>query len=189
MYIMISLSLFSQFNENYLTEKEFLDGFATHYKTGKKMPKDLLDKFLRARQYGAAYACMRQLGFGYLDMAYHTIEEPLRASMDVEAFEKRAQDPVRVFDAVEGSVISPSFGHIFSGGYAAGYYGYKWAEVLDADAFAAFKEHGIFDKTTADKFKKMLQSGGTVDPMELYKEFRGKEPTVDALLIRGGISK
>lgn len=183
------VELFSQFNENYLTEKEFLDGFATHYKTGKKMPKDLLDKFLRARQYGAAYACMRQLGFGYLDMAYHTIEEPLRASMDVEAFEKRAQDPVRVFDAVEGSVISPSFGHIFSGGYAAGYYGYKWAEVLDADAFAAFKEHGIFDKTTADKFKKMLQSGGTVDPMELYKEFRGKEPTVDALLIRDGISK
>lgn len=183
------VELFSQFNENYLTEKEFLDGFATHYKTGKKMPKDLLDKFLRARQYGAAYACMRQLGFGYLDMAYHTIEEPLRASMDGEAFEKRAQDPVRVFDAVEGSVISPSFGHIFSGGYAAGYYGYKWAEVLDADAFAAFKEHGIFDKTTADKFKKMLQSGGTVDPMDLYKEFRGKEPTVDALLIRDGISK
>ncbi len=183
------VELFSQFNENYLTEKEFLDGFATHYKTGKKMPKDLLDKFLRARQYGAAYACMRQLGFGYLDMAYHTIEEPLRASMDGEAFEKRAQDPVRVFDAVEGSVISPSFGHIFSGGYAAGYYGYKWAEVLDVDAFAAFKEHGIFDKTTADKFKKMLQSGGTVDPMDLYKEFRGKEPTVDALLIRDGISK
>lgn len=181
------VELFSQFNENYLTEKEFLDGFAKHYKTGKKMPKDLIEKFVRAQQYGAAYACMRQLGFGYLDMAYHTIEEPLRASGDVALFEEKAQDPVRVFGVVEDCLTSPSFGHIFSGGYAAGYYGYKWAEVLDADAFAAFKENGIFDRKTADKFKKMLQSGGTVDPMKLYKEFRGKEPTVDALLHRDGI--
>ncbi|MDE6336716.1 MAG: hypothetical protein K2L34_09105, partial [Muribaculaceae bacterium] len=102
-------------------------------------------------------------------------------------FEEKAQDPVRVFDVVEGCLTSPSFGHIFSGGYAAGYYGYKWAELLDADAFAAFQENGIFDKKTADKFKKMLQSGGTIDPMELYIEFRGKEPTVDALLHRDGI--
>lgn len=181
------VELFSQFNENYLTEKEFLDGFAKHYKTGKKMPKELLEKFLRSQQYAAAYACMRQLGFGYLDMAYHTIEEPLRASGDISVFEEKAQDPVRVFDVVEGCLTSPSFGHIFSGGYAAGYYGYKWAEVLDADAFAAFKENGVFDKKTAAKFKKMLQSGGTVDPMTLYKEFRGKEPTVDALLHRDGI--
>ena len=181
------VELFSQFNENFLTEQEFLDSFARHYKTGKKIPKELLDKFIRAGQYGAAYACMRQLGFGYLDMAYHTIEEPLRASADIAVFEKEAQDPVRIFDVVEGTLTSPSFGHIFSGGYAAGYYGYKWAEVLDADAFAAFQENGIFDKKTAAKFKKMLQSGGTVDPMELYKEFRGKEPTVDALLHRDGI--
>ena len=181
------VELFSQFNENYLTEQEFLDSFAKHYKTGKKMPKELIEKFIRAQQFGAAYACMRQLGFGYLDMAYHTIEEPLRASADIALFEEKAQDPVRVFDVVEGCLTSPSFGHIFSGGYAAGYYGYKWAEVLDADAFAAFKENGIFDKSTANRFKKMLQSGGTVDPMELYKEFRGKEPTTDALLHRDGI--
>ena len=183
------VELFSQFNENYLTEKEFLDSFAKHYKTGKKMPEELIEKFVRSNQFGAAYACMRQLGFGYLDMAYHTIKEPLRASADIEAFEEKAQDPVRTFDVVEGCLLSPAFGHIFSGGYAAGYYGYKWAEVLDADAFAAFQENGIFDNNTAGKFKKMLQSGGTVDPLELYKEFRGKEPSVDALLRRDGIRK
>ena len=181
------VELFSQFNENFLTEKEYLDSFAKHYKTGKKMPQNLIDKFVRASQYGAAYACMRQLGFGYLDMAYHTIEEPLRASQDIFAFEKNAQDPVRCFEAVEGCMTSPAFGHIFSGGYAAGYYGYKWSEALDADAFAAFKENGLFDKKTANKFRKMLQSGNTEDPMKLYIEFRGKEPTVDALMKRDGI--
>ena len=181
------VELFSQFNENYLTEKEFLDSFARHYQTGERMPVDLIERFIHAKQFGAAYACMRQLGFGYLDMAYHTITSPLRASQDIAGFEKKAQDPVRVFDAVEGTLTSPSFGHIFSGGYAAGYYGYKWSEVLDADAFAAFKEHGVFDKETAARFKKMLQSGGTVDPMQLYKEFRGKEPSIDALLQRDGI--
>ena len=181
------VELFSQFNENYLTQKKFLDGFARHYKTGKPMPQELVDKFVRASQFGAAYACMRQLGFGFLDMAYYTIKDPLRASADIEIFEKNAQDPVRVFDAVEGCLTSPSFGHIFSGGYAAGYYGYKWAEMLDADAFAAFRKAGIFDKTTASKFRKMLRSGGTVDPMELYIEFRGQEPSVDALLERDGI--
>lgn len=181
------VELFSQFNENFMTEKEFLDSFARHYKTGKKMPEELIEKFVTANRFGAAYACMRQLGFGYLDMAYHTIKEPIRASADIEAFEEKAQDPVRIFDVVEGCVTSPSFGHIFSGGYAAGYYGYKWAELLDADAFAAFQENGIFDAATAAKFKKMLQSGGTVDPHDLYLEFRGKEPTVDALLRRDGI--
>lgn len=181
------VELFSQFNENYLTQQKFLDSFARHYKTGKKMPKELLEKFLKAQQYGAAYACMRQLGFGFLDMSFHTIEEPLRASANIEVFEKNAQDPVRIFDVVEGTMTAPSFGHIFSGGYAAGYYGYKWSEVLDADAFAAFKEKGIFDKATAAKFKKMLQSGGTVDPMTLYIEFRGKQPTIDALLERDGV--
>ena len=158
------VELFSQFNENFLPEQDFLDGFARHYKTGKKMPKELLDKFVRSQQFGAAYACMRQLGFGYLDMAYHTIKTPLRASADIEAFEAKAQDPVRMFEAVEGTMTSPSFGHVFSGGYAAGYYGYKWSEALDADAFAAFKKKGIFDKETAKKFQKMLQSGGTVAP-------------------------
>lgn len=183
------VELFSQFNENYLTEKEYLDSFAKHYKTGKKMPKELIDKFVKASQFGAAYACMRQLGFGYLDMAFHTIDTPLRASADLEVFEKNAQDPVRCFEAVEGCMSAPAFGHIFSGGYAAGYYGYKWAEALDADAFAAFKETGIFNQKTADKFHKMLQSGDTVDPMDLYVEFRGKKPTVDALMVRDGIKK
>lgn len=181
------VELFSQFNENYLTRKEYLDGFARHYKTGKKIPADLLDRFVKSAQFGAAYSTMRQLGFGYLDMAYHTITEPLRASADIEQFEANAQKPVRIFEPVEGSVISSSFGHIFSGGYAAGYYGYKWSEELDADAFAAFKENGIFDQKTASKFLKMLQSGDTKDAMELYVEFRGKKPTVDALLERDGI--
>lgn len=183
------VELFSQFNENYLTQKEYLDGFAKHYKTGKKMPQSLLDKFVRSSQFGAAYACYRQLGFGYLDMAYHMIESPLRASADLSEFEKNAQAPVRCFDVVDGTLTSPAFGHIFSGGYASGYYGYKWAEALDADAFAAFKETGIFNKKTAEKYLKMLQSGDTVDPMELYIEFRGKKPGVEALMERDGIKK
>lgn len=183
------VELFSQFNENYLTEQKFLDTFAKHYKTGKKMPKELVEKFVAASQYGAAYACMRQLGFGYLDMGYHMIEKPIRASQDVAQLEGKFTEPVKIFDQVEGCLSSPQFGHIFSGGYAAGYYGYKWAEQLDADAFAAFQENGIFDRKTADKFHKMLESGGTVDPMELYIEFRGKKPTVDALLKRDGIIK
>ena len=181
------VELFSQFNENFLSEKEFLDGFARHYKTGEKMPEELIEKFVSSNQFGAAYACMRQLGFGFLDMAYHSVTQPIGDEVSVEAFEKNAQDPVRIFDVVEGTVTSPSFGHIFSGGYAAGYYGYKWAEVLDADAFEAFKEEGIFNPEPAKRFKKMLQSGGTVDPSELYREFRGKDATVDALLHRDGI--
>lgn len=181
------VELFSQFNENFLTQKKYLDGFARHYKTGKKMPQDLIDRFVKAARFGAAYSTMRQLGFGYLDMAYHTIEEPLRASADISAFEEKALGPVEIFPMVEGCLISPAFTHVFSGGYAAGYYGYKWSELLDADAFAAFLENGIFDKKTARKFRKMLQAGDTRDPMELYVEFRGKQPTVDALLKRDGI--
>lgn len=181
------VELFSQFNENYLTEKAFLDSFAKHYKTGKKMPKELVDKFIKASQFGAAYACMRQLNFGFLDMAYHSVDTPIRATADLTAFEDKAIEPVKIFDRVEGCMISPTFSHVFSGGYAAGYYGYKWSELLDADAFAAFQENGIFDRKTADKFLHMLQAGGTADPMELYVGFRGKKPTVDALLKRDGI--
>lgn len=181
------VELFSQFNENYLTEKQFLDGFARHYKTGKKMPKDLLDKFIRSSQFGAARDCVRQLNFGFTDMAYHTIEEPLRASADIEVFENAAIEPVRIFAPVEGTYFSPTFAHIFSGGYAAGYYGYKWSEQLDADAFSLFKKNGIFDRKTADKFLHMLQAGGTEDPMELYVNFRGQKPTVNAMLERDGI--
>ena len=184
------VELFSQFNENYLTQKKFLDSFAVHYKTGKKMPKALIDKFIKASQYAAAYACLRQLSFANLDMAYHSINEPLRASQDVEVFEAEAIEPVKVFDAPKGTMVSPSFGHIFSGGYAAGYYGYKWAEELDADAFSAFLEAGnIYDKKTAAKFLKMLQAGNTVDPAVLYEEFRGRPATIDAMLIRDGIKK
>ncbi|MCM1004800.1 MAG: M3 family metallopeptidase [Prevotella sp.] len=184
------VELFSQFNENYLTQKKFLDTFAVHYKTGKKMPKSLIDKFIKASQYGAAYSCMRQLSFGNLDMAYHSITEPLRASQDIEEFEADAIEPVKVFDSPKGTLLSPAFGHIFSGGYASGYYGYKWAEELDADAFAAFLEAGnIYDKKTAAKFLKMLQAGNTVDPEVLYEEFRGRPATVDAMLVRDGIKK
>ncbi|MBD5231972.1 MAG: M3 family metallopeptidase [Bacteroidales bacterium] len=184
------VELFSQFNENYLTQQKFLDSFARHYKTGKKMPKALVDKFIKSSQYGAAYSAMRQLNFGNLDMAYHTITSPMRASSDIAEFEVEAIAPVKIFDAPAGTLISPSFGHIFSGGYASGYYGYKWAEELDADAFAAFQETGnIYDPKTAAKFLKMLQSGNTVDPEVLYEEFRGRPATVDAMLKRDGIKK
>ena len=177
----------SQFNENYLTEKEFLDGFAKHYQTGEPIPAELVDRLVKSSQYGAAYACLRQLGFGYLDMGWHTITEPVD---DPVAFENSAIESVAIFPAVEGTMISPQFSHIFSGGYASGYYSYKWAEVLDADAFAHFKEHGIFDKATADSFREnVLSRGGTENPAILYKRFRGQDPTIDALLKRDGIRK
>ena len=145
------------------------------------------DRFVKAAQFAAAYSTMRQLGFGYLDMAYHTIEEPLRASADIAAFEEKALAPVEIFPMEEGCLISPAFTHVFSGGYAAGYYGYKWSELLDADAFAAFLENGIFDKKTAQKFKKILQAGDTRDPMELYVEFRASSPRPTHSLKRDGI--
>ena len=175
----------SQFNENYLTEQQFLDSFAKHYQTGEKIPANLVEKIVKSSQFGAAYACMRQLGFGYTDMAWHTITAPVD---DPAAFESAAIEQVRIFPDVEGSMHSPQFSHIFSGGYAAGYYSYKWAEVLDADAFAKFKENGIFDRATADSFRtNILERGGTENPALLYKRFRGQDPTIDALLIRDGI--
>lgn len=177
----------SQFNENYLTQKEFLDGFARHYITGEPMPEDLVNKIIASSQFGAGYACIRQLNFGYLDMAWHTITAPVD---DAFKFEYDAIKQVELFPSPEGCLISPQFSHIFSGGYAAGYYSYKWAEVLDADAFAAFKENGIFDPATAKAFREnVLTKGGTVHPMTLYKLFRGKEPSVDALLERDGVKK
>lgn len=183
------VELFSQFNENYLTQKDFLDSFARHYQTGETIPQELIDKFIKSSQFGAAYACMRQLGFGVTDMAYHTITDPIPDNASVEAFEVMAMEPVRIFRHLPGTNFSTSFSHVFAGGYAAGYYGYKWSEELEADAFEAFKENGIFDRNTSDKFLKMLQSGGTVDPMELYVEFRGKKPSADALMRRDGIIK
>ena len=132
---------------------------------------------------------MRQLGFGYTDMAWHTIADST-AVADPVAFEHKAMDPVRIFPDVEGSLTSPQFSHIFSGGYAAGYYSYKWAEVLDADAFALFKQNGIFDRKTADSFRhNILEKGGTEAPDVIYRRFRGQDPGIDALLIRDGIKK
>lgn len=177
----------SQFNENYLTEKEFLDGFARHYLTGETIPQELVDKIVRSAQFGAAYACIRQLGFGYTDMAWHDAKAPVD---DAIALERNATEQVKVFAPVDDMIFSPTFSHIFAGGYAAGYYGYKWAEVLDADAFAKFKENGIFDKATADSFRNnILTRGGTENPAELYRRFRGQDPTIDALLIRDGIKE
>ncbi len=177
----------SQFNENYLPEKEFLDGFARHYQTGETIPAELVEKIIASSQYHAAYACVRQLSFGMLDMAWHTITAPVT---DALAFEKEALLPTQVVPAVDGTALSPQFSHIFSGGYASGYYGYKWAEVLDADAFAAFKETGIFNQETARSFREnVLERGGTENPMELYKRFRGHEPSIEALMRRDGIIK
>ena len=176
----------SQFNENYLTEKSFLDGFARHYQTGEPIPAELVKQIVSSSQFGAAYACLRQLNFGLIDMAWHTITSPVA---DPEAFEREAGESVAMFDPIPGSVTGSSFSHIFAGGYAAGYYSYKWAEVLDADAFAHFKEHGIFDSETADSFRRnILMKGGTEQPDELYRRFRGHDASIDALLKRDGIS-
>ena len=176
----------SQFNENYLTEKEFLDGFARQYETGDSIPAELVDRLIASAQFGAAYACLRQLSFGLLDMAWHTITEPVD---DAAKFENDAIESVAMFEPIEGLQFAPTFSHIFAGGYAAGYYGYKWAEVLDADAFAHFKEHGIFDRETADSFRdNILSRGGTEDPAVLYRRFRGHDATIDALLKRDGIT-
>ncbi len=177
----------SQFNENYLTQKDFLDSFARHYETKAPIPQEYIDKIVASSQFGAAYACLRQLNFGLLDMAWHSITNPVE---DPVAFEIEAGKSVQMFDPIEGTMMSPQFSHIFAGGYAAGYYSYKWAEVLDADAFAKFLENGIFDKKSADEFRKnILMKGGTENPAELYRRFRGQDPTIDALLKRDGIER
>lgn len=175
----------SQFNENYLTEKEFLDGFARHYLTGEPIPAELVGQIVSSSQFGAAYACLRQLNFGLIDMAWHTITKPVD---DPERFENEAGASVAMFEPIPGAMTSTTFSHIFAGGYAAGYYSYKWAEVLDADAFAKFRENGIFDRATADSFRQeILMRGGTEDPAVLYRRFRGQDPSIDALLHRDGI--
>ena len=180
----------SQFNENYMRQKEFLDGFARHYQTGEKLPAAELDKVIRSAQFGAAYACLRQLNFGYIDMAWHGIRKPLPDDTDVIDFENAAGESVAMFPTVDNAVMSTQFSHIFAGGYAAGYYSYKWAEVLDADAFSVFKEKGIFDRESANAFRdNILRKGGTVHPARLYRQFRGQDPSIDALLERDGIKK
>lgn len=176
----------SQIMENWLIEKEFLDKFATHYQTGEKMPADLLQKIIDASNYNTGYATLRQLSFGYLDMAWHSIDKPFDS--DVLNFERDAMERVQILPVVDNTSMSAQFAHIFSGGYAAGYYSYKWAEVMDADAFSLFKQNGIFDKETAHSFRvNILEKGNTEEPMELYKRFRGQEPGIDALLKKNGI--
>lgn len=177
----------SQVMENWLTEKEYLDKFAKHYQTGETIPADLVQKLVDASNFNAGYACYRQLSFGYLDMAWHTLQAPYAG--DVREFEHKAMDKTSVLPVVGDASMSTAFSHIFAGGYAAGYYSYKWSEVLDADAFAFFKKNGIFDKATAESFRKnVLEKGNTEDPMSLYVKFRGQEPTVDALLERSGVA-
>lgn len=178
----------SQIMENWLTEKEYLDKFAVHYKTGEKIPAELVQKLIDAANYNAGYLCYRQLSFGYLDMAWHSLSKAYTG--DLKVFEHKAMDKTALLPVIDNAAMSTSFTHLFSGGYAAGYYGYKWAEVLDADAYALFKETGIFDKETAKSFREnILQKGNTEEPMSLYIKFRGQEPSVDALLKRNGVKK
>lgn len=178
----------SQIMENWALEKEWLQDVAVHYQTGETMPEDLIQKIIAADNFQSGYLTVRQLSFGFNDMAWHSITEPL--ATDAISFEKAAMAKTELFPEVAGSCFSTAFGHIFDGGYAAGYYGYKWAEVLDADAYALFKEKGIFDQATAESFREhILSKGGTRHPMDLYIAFRGAEPSVEALLLRSGLSK
>ncbi len=171
----------SQFLENFCYEPEFLKTFAKHYKTGDVLPNDKIEKIEQSKNFMEGYQTLRQLGFGLLDMAYHTHPKDVE---DVKAFEDAQTSKTSLYPVNPKTAMSPTFSHIFQGGYSAGYYSYKWAEVLDADAFAYFKETGIFNPETAAKYKVLLSSGGTKDPMELYKNFRGSEPKVESLLKR-----
>ena len=175
----------SQFMENFCFEREALELFAKHYETGEIIPQELIDKVKKASNYMEAYQTVRQLSFGILDMAYHS-QTDLEVD-DVSQFENKAFEPTDLYPITEGTNMSVSFSHIFNGGYSSGYYSYKWSEVLDADAFDYFKENGIFNAEIAKKFKTLLEKGGSVDPMKLYKEFRGKEPNSQALLKRAGL--
>ena len=178
----------SQLMENWATEKEFLDLWAVHYETGEPMPAEIVDRIVAAQNYLAAYANVRQLSFGMTDMAWHTLTEPFEG--DVEQFEAVSMAPTQVLPVVPGTAMAPAFGHIFSGGYAAGYYGYKWAEVLEADAFSLFKEKGIFNREAASSFREnVLAKGGTEHPMELYVRFRGHKPETRALIEKMGLGK
>ena len=178
----------SQFMENFAIEKEFLSTFAFHYETGEPLPDELIRRIVRSRNFMAATACMRQVSFGLLDMAYYTRKDAF--TDDIISFEKRAWAKAIIGRQRHDTCMTTQFSHIMAGGYAAGYYSYKWAEVLDADAFAVFKREGIFNQHTAQRFRDcILSRGATDDPMTLYKNFRGGEPTIDALLKRNGIKK
>lgn len=175
----------SQFMENFCFEREALKLFAKHYETGEIIPQDLIDKVKKASNYMEAYQTVRQLSFGILDMAFHS-QQNIQIN-DLSQFENNAFETTDLYPSIEGTNMSVSFSHIFNGGYSSGYYSYKWSEVLDADAFEYFKENGIFNSTLANKFKNLLEKGGSIDPMKLYKEFRGKEPNSQALLKRAGL--
>lgn len=176
----------SQIMENWATEKEYLDLWAVDYRTNEKMPVELIQKIVDSRNYLAAYANVRQVSFGLTDMAWHSIAVPFEG--DVENMEKQAMADAQVLPAVSGTALSPSFSHIFAGGYAAGYYGYKWAEVLDADAFSLFKEKGIFNTEVSGSFREnILSKGGSEHPMTLYVRFRGHKPDMKALIDRMGL--
>ena len=176
----------SQIMENFAIEKEFLNTFAKHYQTGESIPSELIQRLIDASNFNVAYACLRQLSFGLLDMAWYTRTTPFEG--DVRTYEKEAWKKAQVLPDIEDTCMTVQFSHIMAGGYSAGYYSYKWAEVLDADAFSLFKEKGIFNKETANSFREnVLSKGGTEDPMVLYKNFRGKEPSINALLERNGI--
>ncbi len=177
----------SQILENWAYEKEYLDLWAKHYQTGETMPAELIEKIIAAKNYLAAYANVRQVSFGMTDMAWHTLTAPYEG--DVVEFEQKAMAAAQVLPIVEGTALSPTFGHLFSGGYAAGYYGYKWAEVLAADGYSLFTENGIFDKATAKKFRTLLESGGKEHPMDLYVAFRGHKPQTKALIDQMGLGK
>ncbi len=178
----------SQFMENFAVEKDFLRTFAFHYKTGEPMPDEMIARIVASRNFMAAYACMRQVSFGLLDMAYYTRRDAF--DEDIVAFEKKAWERAVVTPQLPDTCMTVQFSHIMAGGYAAGYYSYKWAEVLDADAFSVFKKEGIFNRNTAQRFRDcILSKGGTEHPMTLYKRFRGQEPTIDALLERNGIKR
>ena len=178
----------SQFMENFSIEKEFLRTFAFHYQTGEPLPDELIGRIVKSRNFNVAYACLRQVSFGLLDMAYYTKKDEF--TDDIISFEKKAWEKAMVLPQLPDTCMTVQFSHIMAGGYAAGYYSYKWAEVLDADAFSVFKKHGIFDKKTADSFREnILSKGGTENPMTLYKRFKGGEPTIDALLKRNGIKR
>ena len=176
----------SQFMENYAVEKDFLNTFAFHYQTGEPLPDELIQRIVKSRNFNVAYACLRQLSFGLLDMAYYTKETAF--DDDVKEFEKTAWKETQLLPQVPEACMSVQFSHIMAGGYSAGYYSYKWAEVLDADAFSLFKQNGIFDSATAQRFRdNVLSKGGTEPPMDLYIRFRGQKPSINALLKRNGI--
>ena len=178
----------SQFMENYAIEKEFLRTFAFHYQTGEPMPDELIQRIVKSRNFMVASACLRQVSFGLLDMAYYTKKDEF--TDDIIAFEKKAWKKAILGEQLKNTCMTVQFSHIMAGGYAAGYYSYKWAEVLDADAFAVFKKHGIFNQEIAQRFRdEILSKGGTEHPMTLYKRFKGSAPTIDALLKRNGIKR